>query len=116
MPSSLFLVFCHLEIESAPVVLVVDDHTVIDHAQSQNVVLGLERVLDHVALAQHHVQHHHLNIRIKGTVQRDRSGRNRSSLKREAQWLFRKFRLPPHLMRALERFRAILYSNLLLGT
>jgi hypothetical protein len=68
-----FIVF-HLEIEPAPVVLVVDDHTVIDHAESQNVVLGLERVLDHVALAQHHVQHHHLNMRIKGSVQRDRSG------------------------------------------
>ncbi len=56
-----FLLFYHLEIESTPVVLVVDDHTVVDHAEAQNVVLGLERVLDHVALPQHHVQHHHLH-------------------------------------------------------
>jgi hypothetical protein len=57
----LFLLFYHLEIEPAPVVLVVDDHAVVDHAEPQYVVLWLERVLDHVALTQHHVKHYHLH-------------------------------------------------------
>jgi hypothetical protein len=53
-------IFCHLEVEAAPIVPVVDDHAVIHHTQAQDLVRRVQRALDHVALPQHHIKHHHL--------------------------------------------------------